>query len=1325
VDSEDFTDPTATGVAIVVDSNTENRLNEIIAAYLREQDAGRTPDREALLAGHPDLVQELKSFFANQDQINQLAQPVAVVAPPLAPGAIDDADRLTEPSPTWNADDSRLTTRHSPPGTKNRYFGDYELLDEIARGGMGVVYRARQISLNRVVALKMILAGHLASSEEVQRFRREAEAAANLDHANIVPIYEVGNHDGQHYFSMKLIEGGSLAKKIADTAPQEGDRGGESGDRDHRSGVRGLKEQHAAAELIATVARTVHYAHQRGILHRDLKPGNILIDSDGRPHVTDFGLAKRVEEGASLTQSGAVVGTPSYMAPEQAQRQKQLTTKVDVYSLGAILYELLTGRPPFRCETPLETIWQLLEREPDRPSGVNRQINPDLETICLKCLQKEPDRRYGSAEALAEDLERWLAGEPVAARPASALERLIKWTRRRPAVATAYSLVVLVGLLAAGGGSVAWLWRRADDARQVALQAKEDVEREKKLTEMALAGEQQALEREGIARRKLDQLSYLRSVSLAHREWEEANLARADELLTGCREDLRHWEWKYVRRLCSPSATSFKGHRLPVSVVFSRDGSRLSSLSQGRMVVWDLATGKMNQSLEQRVGSATALSPDGQFEATADWDGMVTVWDVATGKQVLSFERSGRGAVSGLAFSPDGKRLSVSNFSRFRVWDLATKKAILEQATSGFGGGVTFSPDGTLVAAVDRGAVRVWEIETGRQAFKLQGHMDPRGRAAFSPDAKFLAIGAIDSTVMVFDLADSKQLFILRGHTARVGGVAFSPDGKRLASAGEDNLVRVWNLETGWEIHSLKGHTDGAYLVTFNSDGTRLASAALDQTILVWDLYQHWDADIMRGRAGVSSIVFTRDGTGLASSHSDGTVGLWDLAACQKIASWTHSESRKPVQDIAVSNDGKLLASAAMDDTVKVWDLATRQVVLTLSGHGGAVESVAFSPHGALLASAGGDGQLKIWDLATGHETVTIKAPRPGAGRVAFSPDGKFLASTSPGDDTVRLWNAATGEPIRTFGNVGGLCIAFSPDNKYLASAGSDRAIRLYDLASGQLAHALKGHLKPVRSIAFSPDGKRLVSGGDGGVITIWALPEGEAALSLSGLRERDHPGVSCVAFSPNGDLLAIASGNGTLRIWDSRPWTPELRIEQEASGLVRYLFEKLRLRGEVIQRIDQDKSMRSDVRVRARKMAEQLREDPALMNETSWFVVVGRGRALEEYSLALKQAETACRLEPDNVPYLTTLGVAQYRVAKYQEAVDTLTRSDKINGASQRGRQPADVGFLAMAQFKLGQKESAQALLGELRQLAMQPLWAHAAQNILREPEEVLAGKQ
>ena len=381
-------------------------LSDLIAGYLQAVERGESPDREALLAAHPDLAGELAAYFADYDKMNQLAAPL----------------RLADPDATVPPDEATASL------PKVRYIGDYELLGEIARGGMGVVYRARQVSLNRPVALKMILSGQLASPADIQRFKTEAEAAANLDHPNILPIYEVGEHEGQHYFSMKLIDGGSLAETIRNR----------------------LLNEKQAVELLATVCRAVHFAHQRGILHRDLKPANVLIDSAGVPYVTDFGLAKRTGEpgalatGENLTHTGAILGTPAYMAPEQARAERQLSTAVDVYALGAILYELITGQPPFRAATTLDTILQVLEHEPADPRKLNPKANRDLAAVALSCLEKDPAKRYGSAAELADDLDRWFNDEPTRARAPGPVGLAGRWLRRN---AGSTAAIVALGLI--------------------------------------------------------------------------------------------------------------------------------------------------------------------------------------------------------------------------------------------------------------------------------------------------------------------------------------------------------------------------------------------------------------------------------------------------------------------------------------------------------------------------------------------------------------------------------------------------------------------------------------------------------------------------------------------------------------------------------------------------------------------------------------------------------------------------------------------------------------------------------------------------------------
>ncbi len=555
-----------------------------------------------------------------------------------------------------------------------RYFGDFELLREIARGGMGVVYHARQVSLNRPVALKMILAGQLASDTDVKRFYTEAEAAANLDHPGIVPIFEVGQHEGQHYFSMGFVEGQSLSHRLAE----------------------GPLPSREAAELMVKVAEAIEFAHQHGVIHRDLKPANILLDAKGNPRVTDFGLAKKVQGDSGLTGSGQIMGTPSYMPPEQAGgRRGEVGPAADVYALGATLYALLTGRPPFQAATPMDTVIQVISDEPVPPRRLNASIPPDLETICLKCLQKEPGTRYPSAAALADDLGRYLAGEPIVARPVTRVERAVKWARRRPAIAGLLGLVALVTALGLGG--ILWQWRAAVRARNDAQAREQEAlkaqAKEREQTELAKA--QTAL---------AEQWLYDVRMNLVQRYWEDYNRALFEQ---GLDEQLpykqggidrRGFEWFYWQRKISSGHITLKGHTGPVTSV--------------------------------------AFSPNGLRLASASWDGTVKVWSVATGLEVRTF-KGHTGLVISVAFSPDGTRLaSASGDGTVKVWDAATgQEPITLKGHTSVVASVAFSPDGLRLAsgAADL-TVKVWDATTGQVIRTLEGHTGPVTSVAFSPD---------------------------------------------------------------------------------------------------------------------------------------------------------------------------------------------------------------------------------------------------------------------------------------------------------------------------------------------------------------------------------------------------------------------------------------------------------------------------------------------------------------------------------------------------------------------------------------------------------------
>jgi WD40 repeat protein len=1021
---------------------------------------------------------------------------------------------------------------------------------------MGVVYKARQVRLNRLVALKMILVAEHAGPQELARFQTEAEAVARLQHPNIIQIYEVGEQDGRPFFSLEFAEGGSLAGKLDGTP----------------------LPARQAAHLVETLARAIHAAHQRGIIHRDLKPANVLLTADGTPKITDFGLAKKLEDSAGQTASGAILGTPSYMAPEQAGGKRQeVGPAADVYALGAILYELLTGRPPFKAANPLDTLMQVVADDPVPPTQLQSKTPRDLETICLKCLQKLPGKRYATALELADDLRRFQAGEPIRARPVGTAERAVKWVKRRPATAAllAVSLLAAVALLGLG----IWFTDKLRGERDRADQARHDADARTEAEAQAKQEAQVALEQ--VKREKIqteqqllraETARYAIQIGLAQREWQEYNIGRAEEVLNACRPDLRGWEHRYLWALCQRRLRTFSGHTGPVlSVSFSPDGQRLASASAetgkpGEVKVWDAATGQEALTIKG-TGTCVAFSPDGKRLAS-NCDKTVRVWDAATGQLTKTLEGHTE-TVHSVAFSPDGKRLASAGGEpgkpgEVKVWDAQTGQGILSlKGHTKWVSSVAFSPDGRrLASASGDQTVKVWDTASGQLTHTLQGHTNAVLGVAFSPDGQRLASasGGLDiqgrpyGELKVWEAATGQLTLTLKDHTGWVSGLAFSPDGKRLASPGWDfkmGDVKMWDLATGQLTRTLQGHTGWLTSVAFSPDGKRLASASRDSTVKVWDLSPDQEALILQGHTHeVLSVAFSPDSQRLASASGDpfrvgalvgGEVKLWDAATSQETLSLQgHTEG---VSNVAFSPDGKRLASASWDKTVKVWDAATGQETLNIQGHTVRVSNVAFSPDGKRLASASADQAVKVWDAATGQQIFTLEGHSKPVHSVAFSPDGKRLASAS-GDGTVKVWDAQTGQLTHTLNGQAGevFSICFSPDGKRLASASGNWDARkvqwlggevaVWDVATGQLALSLKGHTGRVNSVCFSPDGRCLASGSEDRTVKVWEAQTGQEILTLKGHTRE----VMSVAFSPDGRRLASASYDHTVKVWDATP---------------------------------------------------------------------------------------------------------------------------------------------------------------------------------------------
>jgi WD40 repeat protein/serine/threonine protein kinase len=1034
------------------------------------------------------------------------------------------ADELPPPEPArapplrLPGDKQDATTAASAQRTPAPIIPGYEILGELGRGGMGVVYQARQIALDRVVALKMIRAGDLASADDLARFRSEAGAVARLKHPNIVQIYEVGEHDGRPYFSLEFVEGGNLAQ-MANGMPQPPD---------------------PSAQLVQVLARAVHAAHQCGIIHRDLKPANILLAiADFRleiadlpesrtpcdksairnlqsaiPKIADFGLAKRITGDAGQTRTGQVMGTPSYMAPEQAAgKTREVGPAADVYSLGAILYELVTGRPPFLAESSEATRDLVLSQEPVPPRRLQPRLSRDLQTICLKCLDKQPHRRYATALELADELQRYLEGKPLRSRPVGVAERLWRWSLRKPAVA---GLSVLAGLtVAAAIGFTLFTTRLSRD----------DLIREvNNAFDKGIALCEQGESSQGL-------LWLARSLELAPPD--------DDDLQWLIRGNLAGWRGQ-VSRL--KAILSYEN--VVPAVAFSPDGGTIvTGCADGTAKFWDIARAKPMERLLAHQDSilSVAFSPNGKIVVTGSKDRTAQLWDVAT-RKAIGPELRHQDKVWAVAFSPDGKTvLTGSGDNTAQLWETATGKRrgpAFEHKRRLFS--VAFSTDGNTVLTGSVDTAEFWDVHTGTAVGRALRHKGEVRTIAFSPDGKTVVTGS-DERAQLWDVATGTPVGPPCQHSTAVGSVAFGSD-PRVFLTGCDNVIRFWESGSGKPVGTPLYYQGTGNSVIFSADGRLVLTRETDRISRIWQMpFRQAPKVYLPHKKAVVTAAFSRDGKTVVTGSEDGTGQVWETATGRPRGRPLVHE--RPVVTVAYSPDGKRVLTGSWDNSAQQWDAATGEPFGRRLLHQDPVSAVAFDPvDGRILVTASWDNSAQLWHAHSGARHGEPLRHGKSVFAAAFSADGKSVL-TGSADGTAQLWDATTGMPGTSgFQHPKPVhAVALSPDGKMVLTGSADATAQLWNALTGERLEPSLRHTELVFDVAFSPDGRSALTASWDKTARMWNV----ATRESHGIPMRHSGSVLSAAFSPDGRLVLTGSLDRTARLWDratAKPFGPPLQ---------------------------------------------------------------------------------------------------------------------------------------------------------------------------------------
>jgi WD40 repeat protein len=1192
---------------------------------------------------------------------------------------------------------------------------------------MGVVYQAWQSKLNRLVAIKMVLAGAQAGPEAVARFRTEAEAVGRLQHPHIVQIYEVGEQNGQPFFSMEFVDGGNLAKQLAGTpwGPPP------------------------AAQLVELLARAMYYAHQRGIVHRDLTPANILLQMQNAecrmqnektapdsafciPKITDFGLAKIVVGGGvTQTRTGDIIGTPSYMAPEQAAGNGQaIGPATDVYALGAILYELLTGRPPFKAAIPLDTVLQVIHQEPVPPGRLQPKVPHDLETVCLKCLQKEAGKRYSSALALAEDLQRFLSGQPVLARRTGPLERAWRWGRRKPALAALFASVALLLLVIAVGASIATVLLRKE------LQRAEQAERDSqdKLWRSYLdqaraarfsrqAGQRFAsLQALGEAAKIVRDLNLGREEILKLRNEAIACLALVDLRLVkrlrlkvelpldgdklACDDQLERYAFcdskghvllrrltdnQEVRRLRAPGPCAFPS--------FSPDGRFLKVHQASRHIVWDLDKSTPAPQLITEP-SVTCIAWHSRWLATGCADGSIRCYDLTSGRGAKRLDKGPR--PDALAFRPDGRQLAVTTRAAraVRVIDVASGVVVKSWPVEGGTAGVAWRGDGRFLAAGGTDyRIYVWDMVANQLQSILEGHQNDPIQLRFTGRGELLLSSSWDGTTRVWDPVDGRHLVQFRGTLC-----AYHAADQRLLLSQEDTSFAVYKLVTGecrTLHHGLIGNRTrrpvigGPNGLGFHPRRRLLASASFDG-VRLWG--PDAAAEVAHLPVGFAKVALFRPGGAGLLTHSSAGLNLWPIQTEGRHGN--HLRVGPPTMLAVAPGDienaacwdqkGQVLAAierAHHRAVVFHFDRPNEKLVLPPHPN---LRHVALSPDGQWVAtSTWGGNDVRVSETKTGKQVWQLPCRSAGIG---FSPDGHWLVIAAGGERTYRFWHVGSWRPGRVVpSDQDSSVLAFTPDSALLAIAGfTNGGVKLIGLPTGKEVAMLQPAQEGtwLTSLCFSRDGGQLAVAMPNHTVLLWDLHAVRQQLADIGL---DWDPRSIPAARPAGPPVPLSvdvdygylGGDryGKLQQWDKAAAAFDLACAQQPEQWDFWLGRA------VAHLARRDKA---GYRAACTGAFQRFRTTPDLVVAAyvSWACALGPGSGVGPANL-VRLAERAHAGNPGQYTYLRSLSACLFRAGRYEEALQRLQEARKAQADS-----PMTWLLLALVHQKLGHAAEARRWL-------------------------------